>query len=95
MFNPSKVDGRWSIAYIKYHQSIKYKFEQSLWTNLDYEDQTIHDEKKCWRLSLDSGVVKNRTIPIHYMPTALALPGSDDYYAETHKPIQLQIMFKP
>lgn len=41
--NPSKVDAKWSISYVKYHQSIKYKFEQSLWTNLDYEDQTITD----------------------------------------------------
>lgn len=29
------------------------------------------------------------------MPTSLALPGEDDRYAETHKPFQLQIMFKP
>ncbi len=24
--NPSKVDAKWSISYVKYHQSIKYKF---------------------------------------------------------------------
>jgi hypothetical protein len=84
--NPSKVDAQWTIAYIKYHQSIKYKFEQSLWTSLDYEDQTIQDEKKCWRLSLDSGVVKNKTIPIHYIPATLALPSQEDRYTESHKP---------
>jgi len=95
LINPSKVDGKWSISYIKYHQSIKYKFEQSLWTNLDYEDQNIQDDKKCWRLSVDGGVVKNRSIPVHYMPNTLALPGQDDQYAESHKPVQIQIMFKP
>lgn len=26
LINPSKVDGKWSVNYIKYHQSIKYKF---------------------------------------------------------------------
>ena len=26
LVNPSKVDGKWSVSYIKYHQSIKYKF---------------------------------------------------------------------
>jgi ribosomal protein L24E len=26
LINPSKVDGKWTITYIKYHQSIKYKF---------------------------------------------------------------------
>ena len=62
---------------------------------MDYEDQTIQDEKKCWRLSTDGGVLKNKTIPVHYMPTTLALPGENDRYAETHKPVQLQIMFKP
>jgi hypothetical protein len=29
------------------------------------------------------------------MPTSLALPGDDDKFAETHKPIQVMIMFKP
>jgi hypothetical protein len=43
LINPSKAEARWSIAYIKYHQSIKYKFEQSLCTALDLEDQTITD----------------------------------------------------
>ncbi len=73
--NPSKVDAKYTITYIKYQQSIKYKFQQSLWTSLDYEDQTITDEKKCWRLSLDGGIVKNKTIPVHYMPGTLALPS--------------------
>ena len=95
LFNPSKTDGKYTISYIKYHQSIKYKFQQSLWTNLDYQDQKIQDEKKCWKLSQDSGLVKNNTIPIHYMPGSLALPDQDDKYAQTHKPIQIQIQFKP
>jgi hypothetical protein len=43
IYNPSKVDGKWSLSYVKYHQSIKYKFEESLWTKQDYEDQTIVD----------------------------------------------------
>lgn len=29
------------------------------------------------------------------MPSTLALPGEDDYYSETHKPIQVIVMFKP
>lgn len=62
---------------------------------MDYEDQTIQDEKKCWRLNQDSGIVKNKTIPVHYMPTTLALPGQDDQYALRHRPVQVQIMFKP
>lgn len=75
LINPSKVDGKFTITYVKYHQSIKYKFEQTLWTALDYEDQTIQDEKKCWKLSIDGGIVRNKTIPIHYMPGTLALPS--------------------
>lgn len=66
-----------------------------MWTQLDYEDQSITDEKKCWKLSIDSGTVKNRSVPVHYMPTTLALPSSDDQFAETHKPIQVTVMFKP
>lgn len=93
--NPSKVDARFYIAYVKYQQSIKYKFEQTLWTALDYEDQTIVDEKKCWRLSVDSGVVRSRTLPVHYMPSTLALPSHDDTFAETHQPLQVTVMFKP
>ena len=26
LINPSKADGKFAISYIKYHQSIKYKF---------------------------------------------------------------------
>jgi len=26
LFNPSKADGKFTISYVKYHQSIKYKF---------------------------------------------------------------------
>jgi hypothetical protein len=89
------VDAKFNIAYIKYHQSIKYKFEQTLWTPLDFEDQTITDEKKCWRLSIDSGIVKNRSIPVHYMPNTLALPSQDDQFAESHRPLQVTMMFKP
>jgi hypothetical protein len=66
-----------------------------LWTPLDHEDQTITDEKKCWKLSVDGGVVKNRTLPVHYMPATLALPSVDDRFAETHKPLQVVVMFKP
>lgn len=69
---------------------MKYKFEQSLWTDLDYEDQKIQDEKKCWRLSQDSGVVKNRTTPVRQLP----IPGQDNREA-VHRPIEVQIMFKP
>ena len=46
-------------------------------------------------MSTDGGVVKNKTIPVHYMPNTLALPAQDDHYASTHKPVQVQIMFKP
>lgn len=66
-----------------------------MWTPLDYEDQTIQDEKKCWKLSIDNGIVKNKTVPIHYMPGTLALPSEDDRYAETHKPVEITIKFKP
>ena len=46
-------------------------------------------------MSTDGGVVKNKSIPVHYMPNTLALPAQDDHYASTHKPVQVQIMFKP
>lgn len=95
LLNSSKVDAQWKIEYIKYHQSIKYKFEQTLWTAQDYEDQNIQDEKKCWRVSLDQGVVRKKTIPVHYIPGTLALPAPEDHYSMNHKPVQITFMFKP
>ena len=44
---------------------------------------------------MDGGVVRNKSIPVHYMPNTLALPGKDDYYAENYTPVELLIMFKP
>lgn len=40
-------------------------------------------------------MVRNKSIPVHYMPNTLALPSPDDNFAETHKPVQVTIMFKP
>lgn len=51
MKNVSKCIAKWNINYIKYHQSIKYKFEEALWTDQDKQDQTIKDQKKCFMLS--------------------------------------------
>lgn len=95
LINPSKVDAKWTISYLKYHQSIKYKFEETLWTKQDYEDQIIVDEKKCFKISADSGTVTNLSIPVHYIPGTLALPSHDDSYSENHKPFQLSFLFKP
>lgn len=36
-----------------------------------------------------------QSIPIHYMPTTLALNGQDDKYAEGHKPTKIDFLFKP
>lgn len=55
IFNPTKSAADWTITYVKYQQSKKIIFEKKLWTALDYEDETITDEKKCFRLSQDSG----------------------------------------
>lgn len=93
--NPSKSTAIWNISYIKYNQSGKMKFEKALWTDVDYEDQTIIDEKKCFRLSKDSGELFANSIPIHYIPSTLALPSQDDEYASTHKPEKIDIYFKP
>ena len=66
-----------------------------MWTKQDYEDQTIQDDKKVFRLSQDSGVVRNKSIPVHYMPGTLALYSLDDEYAQNHKPFQITFLFKP
>lgn len=62
---------------------------------MDYEDEKITDEKKCFRLSHDSGHILAESIPIHYMPGTLALHNKDDNYADTHKPFKLDFVFKP
>lgn len=84
--NPSKSAANWSIYYVKYHQSKPIVFEKQLWTDEDYEDEKITDEKKCFRLSQDSGHLLAESIPIHYMPTTLALNHNDDRYAQEHRP---------
>lgn len=38
LINPTKCDGKFTITYIKYHQSKRINFEKSLWTAEDYED---------------------------------------------------------
>ena len=53
------------------------------------------DEKKCFRLSQDNGIIYGQSIPIHYIPGTLALPSKDDDYAENHKPDRVDIVFKP
>lgn len=75
LINPTKSDGKFSISYIKYHQSKRINFEKSLWTAEDYEDETTTDSKDCFFLSQDSGVVLSNSIPVHYMPGTLALPS--------------------
>jgi hypothetical protein len=45
LLNPSKTDGKFSITYLKYHQSKPVNFEKSLWTAQDYEDMGITDQK--------------------------------------------------
>ena len=62
---------------------------------MDIEDEKITDDKKCFRLSKDSGKILGKSIPIHYMPGTLALPSNDDDYAASHKPDQIDIVFKP
>lgn len=85
----------WTITYTKYQQTKKTIFQKELWTDLDYEDENIVDEKKCFRLNQDSGHLLAETIPIHYIPGTLALNSVDDKYAETHKPFKLDFVFKP
>ncbi len=46
-------------------------------------------------LSQDSGVVLNKSIPVHYMPSTLALPSEQDNYTKHHKPIKIDFLFKP
>lgn len=38
LINSSKVDGKFTITYLKYHQSKKINFQKALWTAEDYED---------------------------------------------------------
>lgn len=95
IFNPTKSAADWTITYVRYQQSKKIIFEKQLWTALDYEDETITDEKKCFRLSQDSGHILAESIPVHYMPTTLALANADDKHAETHKPTKVDFLFKP
>jgi hypothetical protein len=70
-------------------------FQNELWTDLDYEDQNIIDDKKCFRLSQDCGQLLPVSIPIHYIPSTLALYNKDDNYAQFHKPHKLDFVFKP
>lgn len=93
--NPTKSAVDWTIAYTKYQQGKKIAFQKELWTDLDYEDQNIVDEKKCFRLNQDSGHLLAESIPTHYIPGTLALNSTDDKYAETHKPFKLDFVFKP
>lgn len=53
--NPTLSAADWTISYVKYQQTKKIIFQKELWTDLDYEDENITDEKKCFRLSHDSG----------------------------------------
>lgn len=93
--NPTKSAANWSISYVKYKQTKKINFQKELWTDVDYEDENIVDEKKCFRLSQDSGHLLAESIPIHYMPSTLALNSNDDKHAESHQPFKLDLVFKP
>jgi len=46
-------------------------------------------------LSQDSGVVFNKSVPVHYMPSTLALPSEEDNYTKQHKPVKIDFLFKP
>lgn len=95
LINCSKSDAKFSIEYVKYMESKKINFEQSLWTKEDFEDQKITDQKDIFFLNRAAGTILSNSAPVHYIPGTLALPSQEDSFTQKHKPVKIDFLFKP